>query len=339
MIASGDNDAALEQGVIDHDAPAQGVWVRRGIALLEGAVTDQRTLAQGRLGRDLAALDGRPDIQLVFGIDDDTALVAHGNHVAVIGRSAVVVLDARGAKRRGPGKGIEGARMFILGDGDRFVTATGEAIPSLVKRSLAAGARMLSADAADTPPVPAALSVPAAGAASAPSPADLSASASSAASAARAPSAPPAAGADTDVGPPPAVPLLPFVDDAFARFLGAFAAYPAPGAILPAGRFGVRLAKPDDYRALAEPGRSPRGLPRNLFAGPLVIDLLPAAEAVPPADPPAPRGASGTGSTPPEQAAASQAKASAEPQVPPKPTPAPASQTSKHPKKRHKRTK
>lgn len=223
MIGSGDAQAALDHGLVDHDDENAGVWIRNGMGFFGGALTDQHFLARGRTGRLLALLDARADIKLAFGIDENTALVVRGDHAAVLGPSGVIVFDAQGATRRGAGKGFTGAKLFLLGEGDRWLLNRDEAVPSADKEAVAARE-------------------------------------------------------DAD---PPGVPLSPFVDAAFAYFLGGFAPYPAPGAILPAGRWGVRLAKPDGFRALARPGRGAYGMPRDMFAGPFTVDLVPIDEALP----------------------------------------------------------
>ena len=238
MIGSGDSVAALEHGLVDHDAEGEGVWIRGGMGFLAGALTDQHFLARGRLGRLLAVLDARQDVRLAYGVDENTAIVVRGDHAAVVGASGVVVVDMRPARRDGTGQGFRNARMFLLGDGDRFLPGSGEAVPSVAKA-----------------PVPA---------------------------------------ADPESTPPPPVPTEPWIDDAFARFLVPFAPYPAPGAILPAGRFVVRLSKPDGFRVLARPGRGAYRGPDALFAGPLTLDLVPkdSPDAKPPApaEPPEPKG-------------------------------------------------
>ncbi len=227
MIGSGDAQAALDHGLVDHDDENAGVWIRNGMGFFGGALTDQHFLARGRMGRLLALVDARADVKLAFGIDENTALVVRGDHAAALGPSGVVVLDARGAARRGPGKGFTGAVLFLMGEGDRWLLGRNEVVPAADKSAVA------------TP-------------------------------------------GDAD---PPGVPMSPFVDAAFATFLGGFAPYPAPGAILPAGRWGVRLSKPDGFRALARPGRGAYGMPRDMFAGPFTVDLVPIAEAVPPQRP------------------------------------------------------
>lgn len=64
-----------------------------GMEFLRGAIIDQQFGQRGRSGRLLSALAQYPH-QLGIGIDEDTALVVHGDEFEVIGCGAVTVLDA-----------------------------------------------------------------------------------------------------------------------------------------------------------------------------------------------------------------------------------------------------
>ncbi|HNX18856.1 MAG TPA: cyanophycinase [Acidobacteriota bacterium] len=144
MIGGGDSDEALRFGVTDAES-GKGVWVRGGMGFLAAGVTDQHFLARGRLGRTLAVLERRSDLPLAFGVDENTALVVKADAVEAVGASLVVVVDMRGARRAAGRPGFAGARLFLLGDGDRFLPQSGTLVPAPDKKPLRAVAGPLPA--------------------------------------------------------------------------------------------------------------------------------------------------------------------------------------------------
>jgi cyanophycinase len=94
-----------------------------GLGFLPGVLVDQHFLARGRIGRLLdAVLDSR-GLPLGAGIDEDTALLVRGSVFEVVGRSGVILLDARNASRTGAdgeSQAFSGVQMELLGAGDRY---------------------------------------------------------------------------------------------------------------------------------------------------------------------------------------------------------------------------
>lgn len=144
MIGGGDSDEALRFGVTDAES-GKGVWVRGGMGFLALGVTDQHFLARGRLGRTLAVLERRTEIPFAFGVDENTALVVKADAVEVVGASLVAVVDMRGARRAEGRPGFAGAKLLLLGDGDRFLLQSGRLVPAPDKKPLRAAAGPLPA--------------------------------------------------------------------------------------------------------------------------------------------------------------------------------------------------
>ena len=138
-IGGGDSDEALRFGVTDAES-GKGVWVRGGMGFLALGVTDQHFLARGRLGRTLAVLERRRDLPFAFGVDENTALVVKADAVEVVGASLVAVVDMRGARRVEGRPGFAGAKLLLLGDGDRFLLRSGTLVPAPDKKPLRAAA-------------------------------------------------------------------------------------------------------------------------------------------------------------------------------------------------------
>ena len=86
VSGSGDQSPGIEAAI--HMAP--------GLGFFPDAVVDQHFAERGRIGRLIAAITQNPR-QLGVGIDEDTAIVVHGNEFfEVIGQGSVYVLDAAG---------------------------------------------------------------------------------------------------------------------------------------------------------------------------------------------------------------------------------------------------
>ena len=103
-----------------------------GMGFLPGIVIDQHFAQRGRLGRLLAALLSQPAL-LGLGIDEDTAIVVHGDEVEVIGQGAITVVDESTATHNNL-KGLLkdeaialcGVNLHILPKGYRFNIRTHE---------------------------------------------------------------------------------------------------------------------------------------------------------------------------------------------------------------------
>lgn len=84
VSGSGDQSPSIEAAV--HMAP--------GLGFFPDVVVDQHFAERGRIGRLIAAITQNPR-QLGVGIDEDTAIIVHGNdYFEVMGEGSVYVLDA-----------------------------------------------------------------------------------------------------------------------------------------------------------------------------------------------------------------------------------------------------
>ncbi len=131
MIGAGEPADALRRGITGSEAEG-GVWVRNGMGFMPpGVLVDQHSLVRGRPGRVFAVLAEKP-FDLVYMVDEDTALLWDGERAEVLGSSNVLVLDAR---RRG-----EPWRLFLLGAGDAFRPGARRPVtPAAGKKRLARG--------------------------------------------------------------------------------------------------------------------------------------------------------------------------------------------------------
>ncbi|HJO02745.1 MAG TPA: cyanophycinase [Acidobacteriota bacterium] len=90
-----------------------------GFAFVTGVAIDQHLLQRNRQFDLLEIITARPDL-LGIGIDEDTAIVVHGNRFEVIGRSYVAIYDSQ---RR-----IDsGGDFYLLAPGDRYDLSAREA--------------------------------------------------------------------------------------------------------------------------------------------------------------------------------------------------------------------
>jgi cyanophycinase len=93
--------AVLSQSMITGDADLQSLTAHKtaiahGLGLLTDVIVDQHFLRRQRQNRLMSAVLERPR-QLGVGIDEATAAIFHNGKIDVLGRSAVVVIDARRA--------------------------------------------------------------------------------------------------------------------------------------------------------------------------------------------------------------------------------------------------
>lgn len=113
MIAGGSSEGALVEGIRGEDEE-DGVLIERGLGFFETGVLDQHFLARGRIGRLLVAVREHPEIDVGFGIDENTAMIVDGSSAEVVGASGVVVVDGRGGASGDP------LRVTLAGTGDRI---------------------------------------------------------------------------------------------------------------------------------------------------------------------------------------------------------------------------
>jgi cyanophycinase len=94
-----------------------------GLEFLPGVLIDQHFAERGRVNRLLSAVALYPH-ELGLGIDEDTAILTHGDTFEVLGSGAVTVVDAGAASDiRVPARGpitLAGARIHVLPAGHIF---------------------------------------------------------------------------------------------------------------------------------------------------------------------------------------------------------------------------
>jgi cyanophycinase len=153
MIAGGSSVTAVASGIrrgatggaggaaaADEDeTDARGVAITAGLGFLPDALVDQHFLARGRIGRLIVAVLELAEVDLGFGIDENTALVVEGDDAWPVGASGVVILDERGARR--DGRSIAGLRLHLMSEGDRFRIRTRELTVAADKTPLAPASR------------------------------------------------------------------------------------------------------------------------------------------------------------------------------------------------------
>lgn len=117
--------AVLSAAMITGDADLQSLtagstMLAEGLGLWSGVIVDQHFLRRQRMNRLLSAVLDRPTLVGV-GIDEATAVIVLGDQFEVVGRSAVVVVDARAATSpaRAPGQVSAGQnlKVSVLVDG------------------------------------------------------------------------------------------------------------------------------------------------------------------------------------------------------------------------------
>jgi cyanophycinase len=124
MIGGGNSLGALSAGV-RAEGGDEGVILRKGLGLWDGAFVDQHFLARGRWARLLVAVLATEGFDFGLGIDENTALVVDGNSARVAGASGVVFFDTRGVVREEGGSGWSGIHLRLLGSGDRVLLPEG----------------------------------------------------------------------------------------------------------------------------------------------------------------------------------------------------------------------
>lgn len=97
--------------------------IAQGLGLWSGAILDQHFLKRQRSNRLLSAVLDHPNM-IGIGIDESTAAILRDGRMEVVGRSAVVVYDARDAKveQATPGRPVAatGVKTSVLREGMSF---------------------------------------------------------------------------------------------------------------------------------------------------------------------------------------------------------------------------
>ncbi|UNU25627.1 cyanophycinase [Microcoleus vaginatus] len=119
-------DMMIIEGDSETNPRVDVVAMGPGMGFLPGVVIDQHFAQRGRLGRLVTALLLQPAV-LGFGIDENTAILVHGDELEVIGESAVTVIDESEklhdnieGRLKDEGLAICGAKLHILPHGYRF---------------------------------------------------------------------------------------------------------------------------------------------------------------------------------------------------------------------------
>ena len=97
--------------------------IAKGLGLWPAALIDQHFLTRQRDNRLISAVFDHPSL-VGIGIDESTAVIVRGTSFSVIGKSNVVVIDARSARveKAAPGEHISGtgAKLSILRAGQSY---------------------------------------------------------------------------------------------------------------------------------------------------------------------------------------------------------------------------
>ncbi|MEG4032861.1 cyanophycinase [Microcoleus sp. S36b_A4] len=119
-------DMMIIEGDSETNPRVDVVAMGPGMGFLPGVVIDQHFAQRGRLGRLVSALLLQPAV-LGFGIDENTAILVHGDELEVIGENAVTVIDSSEQLHdnlegllKDEALAICGAKLHILPHGYRF---------------------------------------------------------------------------------------------------------------------------------------------------------------------------------------------------------------------------
>ncbi|MEG4532783.1 cyanophycinase [Microcoleus sp. D2_18a_D3] len=119
-------DVMIIEGDSETNPRVDVVAMGPGMGFLPGVVIDQHFAQRGRLGRLVSALLLQPAV-LGFGIDENTAILVHGDELEVIGAGAVTVIDSSEQLHdnlegllKDEALAVCGAKLHILPHGYRF---------------------------------------------------------------------------------------------------------------------------------------------------------------------------------------------------------------------------
>jgi cyanophycinase len=127
MLIAGENEQSVRVRESLHMAP--------GLGLMPSVIIDQHFAERGRMGRLVGAVAQNPRM-LGVGIDENTAIVAHGRYFDVIGTGGVYVVDALGESYTNVAEAdpedlmaVFDLRLHILSPGSRFDLRTRRPAP------------------------------------------------------------------------------------------------------------------------------------------------------------------------------------------------------------------
>lgn len=102
----------------------KNIEFKEGMGLLKNAIIDQHFIVRSRYNRLLSALAKFPSFPCI-GIDEETAIIVHGNHVKVAGDGQVIVFkNPQSISATGGLIKLKDVHLTIYTAGDEFVLAT-----------------------------------------------------------------------------------------------------------------------------------------------------------------------------------------------------------------------
>ena len=124
--ASAMSETMLVSGPSDESHKIDAVQMAPGLGFISGVIIDQHFAARGRLGRLVGAVAQNPRL-LGVGIDEDTAVIAEGHRLSVLGSGAVYVVDGMRESYTNVSEGqqdevmsVFDLRLHILSDRDEY---------------------------------------------------------------------------------------------------------------------------------------------------------------------------------------------------------------------------
>lgn len=127
-------DVMIVEGDSETNPRIEIVEMEPGMGFLPGVAIDQHFLQRGRIGRLLSAVTQQP-VVLGLGIDENTAVVVHGNEFEVVGEGVVTAVDISEITHTNLGQILKdedlalcGAKLHILPHGYRFDLKTRQPI-------------------------------------------------------------------------------------------------------------------------------------------------------------------------------------------------------------------
>ena len=135
------SDTMLVKGTSSESHRIGDLHMAPGLGLIRDVIIDQHFAERGRFGRLLGAVAHNPRV-LGLGIDENTAVIVHGDHLRVIGSGAVYVVDGGNATYSNVAEGraervlsMHGVTVHVLGTGDEFDLSSRKPSPASASRN------------------------------------------------------------------------------------------------------------------------------------------------------------------------------------------------------------
>lgn len=132
-ILGGTSLEAVVHGVAA-DPSNPGLLLGQGLGFFPFGMVDQHFIQRGRIGRLMVAMVASGE-RYGFGVDENTALLAEGTQLRIVGEKGVIVLDATSATHDAMQRQYEGFQVSYLDDGDGYDTARHVAIPQATRKA------------------------------------------------------------------------------------------------------------------------------------------------------------------------------------------------------------